>query len=637
MERLTRLFEKYNLPRKFILLADLAIIAVGFPIAYLLRYNLDVSKISFLQALLQLVFLALPSYLFAFVCCGTYRGVIRYSTMGDSIRLFKATGLAAIIELIAITLMRSTVLAGQMGISGSLVVIHAVISVVLLTGFRLTVRGLYQSYLSPRKNLSPVMIFGAGDMGQIAANVFENDRNSNISVIGFIDDNKSLTGKRLAGKIIYSENEAFEKMTVQSTDCELILAINPDNIKPSRKKELFDRCLKYKIKIREVPPVNKWIDGKFNTQQVRNLKIEDLLGRDPIILKQDKIVKGVKGAVVLVTGAAGSIGSEIARQLISFDLKQLILVDQAESPLYDLQNELQKKVQPEKFRVEVANITDRHRIRQIFMKYLPEYVFNAAAYKHVPLMEAIPYEAIRVNVGGTRILADLSVRFGVKKFVMISTDKAVNPTNIMGASKRICEIYIQALAQSPHMVTQFITTRFGNVLGSNGSVVPLFRKQIEAGGPVTVTHPDIIRYFMTIPEACQLVLEAGFMGKGGEIYVFDMGEPVKIYDLAVKMITLAGLKPETDIPIQFTGLRPGEKLFEELLANEENTIPTHHPKIKAAKVRRHNFSVVELAVDGLIKAIQTESEAELVLRMKALVPEFISKNSKYCEYDEVLV
>ena len=276
-------------------------------------------------------------------------------------------------------------------------------------------------------------------------------------------------------------------------------------------------------------------------------------------------------------------------------------------------------------------------MRQIFMKYLPEYVFNAAAYKHVPLMEAIPYEAIRVNVGGTRILADLSVRFGVKKFVMISTDKAVNPTNIMGASKRICEIYIQALAQSPHMDTQFITTRFGNVLGSNGSVVPLFRKQIEAGGPVTVTHPDIIRYFMTIPEACQLVLEAGFMGKGGEIYVFDMGEPVKIYDLAVKMISLAGLKPETDIPIQFTGLRPGEKLFEELLANEENTIPTHHPKIKAAKVRRHNFSVVELAVDGLIKAIQTESEAELVLRMKALVPEFISKNSKYCEYDEVLV
>ena len=637
MNRLIRLFEKYNLPRKFILLADLIIIVISFPIAYLLRYNLDLSGISFAQVLLLSFFPVLFSFLLAFILCGSYRGVIRYSTMGDSIRLFKATGLAVIIELIFIAFIRETLLGGLINFSVSIVVIHAVISVVFLMSFRMTVRGVYHACLIFKKDLKPVMIFGAGDMGQIAANVFENDRNTDIYVIGFIDDNKSLIGKRLAGKMIYSEDEAFEKMIIQPRDCELILAITPENIKQSRKKALFDRCTEYKIRMREVPSVSNWINGRFNTRQIRDLKIEDLLGRDPITLKQEKIAKGLKGAVVLVTGAAGSIGSEMSRQLITFDLKQLVLLDQAESPLYDLQNELLKKMPGKKFSVEIADVTDQFRMRQVFMKYLPEYVFNAAAYKHVPLMESVPYEAIRVNVGGTRILADLSVCFGVKKFVMISTDKAVNPTNIMGASKRICEIYIQSLAQSSNMATQFITTRFGNVLGSNGSVVPLFRRQIEAGGPVTVTHPDIIRYFMTIPEACQLVLEAGFMGKGGEIYVFDMGEPVKIYDLAVKMISLAGLKPGIDILIQITGLRPGEKLFEELLANEENTIPTHHPKIKAAKVRCYNFGLVELAVDELIKSTRTESESELVLRMKALVPEFISKNSKYCKYDEVLV
>jgi FlaA1/EpsC-like NDP-sugar epimerase len=302
--------------------------------------------------------------------------------------------------------------------------------------------------------------------------------------------------------------------------------------------------------------------------------------------------------------------------------------------LYDLQNELLPKYLQKQYEVVVASVTDPHRMRQVFEKFRPQYVFNAAAYKHVPLMEAAPYEAIRVNVGGTRLLADLSVEFGVEKFVMISTDKAVNPTNVMGASKRLCEIYIQALAQSTKTRTQFITTRFGNVLGSNGSVVPLFRKQIEAGGPVTITHPDIIRYFMTIPEACQLVLEAGFMARGGEIYVFDMGEPVKIYDMAVKMISLAGLRPDIDIPIVFTGLRPGEKLYEELLANDENTIPTHHPKIKAARVRKHQFAKVKLATDALLEATQKESQAELVCRMKEMVPEFISQNSEYSQYDQ---
>ena len=372
---------------------------------------------------------------------------------------------------------------------------------------------------------------------------------------------------------------------------------------------------------------------QFSVQQIREVRIEDLLGREPIWLNQEKVVRKLKEATVLVTGAAGSIGSEIVRQLMALHTRHVVLVDQAESPLYDLQQELGKAFPDVSFEVVIASVTNHQRMEQVFAKYRPRYVFHAAAYKHVPLMEAAPAEAIRVNVGGTRIIADLSVEYGVKKFVMISTDKAVNPTNVMGASKRICEIYIQALTQSHQVETQFITTRFGNVLGYNGSVVPLFRKQIEAGGPVTVTHRDIIRYFMTIPEACQLVLEAGFMGKGGEIYVFDMGEPVKIYDLAVKMISLSGYKPNEDIPIHITGLRPGEKLYEELLADEENTIPTHHPKIKAARVRQHDIRVVGKAVTEMVTATRIESEMELVCRMKMLVPEFISQNSHFSQLD----
>jgi FlaA1/EpsC-like NDP-sugar epimerase len=624
--------EEYKLPRKLVLLADMGIITGSFLIAYVLFYNLDIDQISFARVLLQMILIIFPSYLAAFLWSGSYRGIIRHSSIEDAVRFSKAICIAAGIALVLTAILKITDVAVYWDLSNSVIIIHAAMSSALLMGFRIIVRGIYRLYINPQDRLRPVLIFGAGDMGQIALQVIENDKNSGKKVIGFIDDNKVLIGKRLADRIIYSEDEAFEKVIDNKKILEIILAVSPQNIHPNRKKVLFDRCLKQGLKIHEVPPVTDWIDGKFSTGQIRELRIEDLLGREPIVLNQDKISKGLKDSVVLVTGAAGSIGSEIARQLMLFEMQQVILLDQAESPLYDLQNELQKKFPGDKFSIVIASVTDRCRMRHVFEKYRPQYVFNAAAYKHVPLMESAPYEAIRVNVGGTRLLADLSVRFGVKKFVMISTDKAVNPTNVMGASKRICEIYIQALTQFNHISTQFITTRFGNVLGSNGSVVPLFRKQIEEGGPVTVTHPDIIRYFMTIPEACQLVLEAGFMGHGGEIYVFDMGEPVKIYDLAVKMISLAGLKPKIDIPILFTGLRPGEKLYEELLTDEENTIQTHHPKIKAAKVCKHDFGIIKLAVDELLKATQTESEEKIVSRMKNLVPEFISQNSKYCVF-----
>jgi FlaA1/EpsC-like NDP-sugar epimerase len=363
--------------------------------------------------------------------------------------------------------------------------------------------------------------------------------------------------------------------------------------------------------------------------QIRDVRIEDLLGRDEIKLNQKSILEGLENKVILVSGAAGSIGSEIVRQILRFPIKKLILLDQAESALYDIQQEILLKHYDAPFNLSLSDITNQGRLRNIFETYHPNIVINAAAYKHVPMMEDNPYEAVRVNIGGTKNLADLSIEYGVEKFVMVSTDKAVNPTNVMGTSKRICEIYVQSLSQVQNIKTEFITTRFGNVLGSNGSVVPLFKKQIAEGGPVTVTHPDITRYFMTIPEACQLLLEAVFMGKGGEIFVFDMGEPVKIFDLAKKMVQLSGLIEGVDIDIKFTGLRPGEKLFEELLATSENTKPTYNEKIKIGNIMIYDYIYVNSKIKDILKALENEPDESIVVRMHELVPEFIPQNERY--------
>ncbi|MGV8135460.1 MAG: polysaccharide biosynthesis protein [Mangrovibacterium sp.] len=634
-EKIRAIFKKHSLPRKLVLLTDLTIMALGFLLADVLRFNLNIGMISLGEVMLHLTCILLPVYLLAFLLTGSYRGILRHSSIEDFLKLFLAISLATVLVMLISGITHLDVVPEIWMLPYSVVLIHSVVTLVLLLAFRLGVRGVYQTYGNSRSEYSPVLIFGAGELGQIACNVLENDGHSHIRVAGFIDDKKVLEGKELSGKQIYTEKQAFKKFIITDEIKEIILAIEKKKISPERKKRFLEHCVQYGVKVREVPLVKDWIGGKFSSRQIRDINIEDLLGREPIWLNQDEVSEGLKNAVVLVTGAAGSIGSEIVRQLMSFESKKVILLDLAESPLFELQSELLKSWPASRFEVVIASVIDRHRMRAVFDAYRPEYVFHAAAYKHVPLMEDSPYQAIRVNVGGTTLVADLSVEFGAKKFVMISTDKAVNPTNVMGASKRICEIYIQSLAQSGMTDTQFITTRFGNVLGSNGSVVPVFRRQIAEGGPVTVTHPEIMRYFMTIPEACQLVLEAGFMGNGGEIYVFDMGDPVKIYDLAVKMITLAGLKPDIDIPIVFTGLRPGEKLYEELLADEENTIKTHHPKIKAAQVREHRFTLVKLEVDELLKATQAETDAGLVQRMKKLVPEYISNNSEYCKFDEV--
>jgi FlaA1/EpsC-like NDP-sugar epimerase len=398
---------------------------------------------------------------------------------------------------------------------------------------------------------------------------------------------------------------------------------------------LANLCLEYNVTPLIVPPVENWINNKLHIQDIKHIKIEDLLHRDPIRLHLEKIKSELAGKVILVTGAAGSIGSEMVRQIINFEPHKLVVLDQAESPLVDLELEILENHPYANLYPVVADICDSVNLDRIFQEHRPQVVFHAAAYKHVPMMERHPEQAVKVNVLGTKNVADMSVAYKAEKFVMISTDKAVNPTNVMGASKRIAEIYIQALNDAiSNSVTRFVTTRFGNVLGSNGSVVPRFKKQIEEGGPITVTHPDITRYFMTIPEACQLVLEAGTMGKGGEVFLFDMGEPVKIIDLAKKMIKLYGLKPYKDIKIEFTGLRPGEKLYEELLNNKENTLPTHHPKIMIAKVSTSSYDHVSSQFGQLVRALDQNDDFLLVEKMKQMVPEFISNCSKYEALDK---
>ena len=499
---------------------------------------------------------------------------------------------------------------------------------------RLVIRSVYHTYFRFKRINKNIVIYGAGSLGQMAYKVIINNRELKTRVVAFIDDNKSLHNKSIFDIPVYSMDKAFQSVFADKEVSELIIAISQENLHKSNKRKVIDLCIEKGILVKEVPRVSEWINGGLSATKFRKINIEDLLGRDSVQLDRNKIREGLKDATVLITGAAGSIGSEISRQLIAFKAKEVILLDNAESPLYNLQIDIIAANNNPVFKVLIGDVTNKQKLRKIFEKYSPSIVFNAAAYKHVPLMEEFPDEAIRVNVGGTKNLADLSIEFGVKKFVFISTDKAVNPMNVMGASKRISEIYIQSLAQNAGIATQFITTRFGNVLGSNGSVVPLFKKQIEAGGPVTLTHNNISRYFMTIPEASLLVLEAGFMGKGGEIFVFDMGEPIKIYDLAKKMIALSGLVVDKDIEIKITGLRPGEKLCEELLNNEELVLPTHNDKIMIAKIQEYDYEEVNHAVSWIIESVDKLSKNDLVAHMKHIFPEFVSINSGYYHLDK---
>ncbi len=506
-----------------------------------------------------------------------------------------------------------------------LVVDFALLTFIMLSyrvAMRLINNYLRRTYATSQTN---IIIFGAGELGANTLKVLQQSNKRKYNVIAILDDNPQVKSKYLDGVKVYLPSffdEIIEKYHVQKA----IIAVK--ELAPLRKREFIEQCLAKGVGVMEVAPTEDWLEGNINAVQIKNIKIEDLLNRPPIKLDNKKLNGIITGKTVMVTGAAGSIGSEIARQLIDFQPNKIILLDQAESPLVELDLEIKEQSGYLFAKAVVADVRNYARLKQIFDEHRPHIVFHAAAYKHVPIMELNPAEAIRINVQGTKNVADLSVDFKAEKFVMVSTDKAVNPTNVMGASKRIAEIYTQSLYFHTFS-TQFVTTRFGNVLGSNGSVIPRFTKQIEAGGPVTVTHPDITRFFMTIPEACQLVLEAGAMGNGGEIFVFDMGESVKIVSLAEKMIQLAGLKPYEEIDIEFTGLRPGEKIYEELLNDKETVLPTHHDKIMRAKVREYDFSEVKTQLNTLLDLAQVGNDMDIVRQMKHIVPEFISDNSVF--------
>jgi FlaA1/EpsC-like NDP-sugar epimerase len=577
------------------------------------------------------------SYSLGFLIAKSFLGIIRHTGQQDALRILKASFIGMMI-LILISSVSYLLGKGDLPIriSSSIVFIHFLLVLFALIGSRLIIKTLYHSLVSDslvkKKN---VLIYGAGTSGLITKQTLEKEIGSPYRMVGFIDDNSSKIGKSLVGSVVYSFERVIDGGFIEKHEIsEVILSIQ--KLKSERKREIIESFLEKNIKVKVVPPVDRWIHGELSAKQIKAVRIEDLLQREPINLDNQNVTRELKDKIILVTGAAGSIGSEIVRQVMHYSPKKLILLDQGESPLYELEMEL-KSSMPELYHLVdsvIGSVSDSMRMRKLFNHFKPEIVFHAAAYKHVPLMENNPYEAVKVNVLGTKSIADLSIEFGIEKFVMVSTDKAVNPTNVMGATKRVSELYTQSRNLLPKIRTHFITTRFGNVLGSNGSVIPVFRKQIEAGGPITITHKEITRYFMTIPEACNLVLEAGAMGKGGEIFVFDMGESVKILDLARKMIKLSGLEEGRDIEIKFVGLRPGEKLYEELLATKEDTKDTHHPKIMIANVSPVNPDWVDERVNNMLSVLLRNSDNySLVECLKGIVPEYLSNNSEYASLD----
>jgi len=612
---------------KWLVLAiDLVIVAVSFMLSYFIRFNLtfnfDVNKL--LVQLPVVVVIALISFL----VIGSYKGVVRHTGVRDVYNLFNAICLSSITAIFLIIANRQFELVDNFTIPLSIIIIHSLISFVSLTASRYIFKSMFSSLSNEFKSSKKVLIYGAGQSGILTYDAITNHSKINTKVVGYIDNDIKKKGKQINGVVVYGPEVLTESFILKKDISEVIFCIQ--KIDPHRLKELVEELVDFPVIAKIVPPVEDWINGELNASQIKQVQIEDLLNRPPIDILNRKISNEVEDKVILVTGGAGSIGSEIIRQLCRYNYKSLIIVDQAESPLYDLQQEL-KQNKHFNFTPIVADIRDKNRMNNLFQEYKPNLVFHAAAYKHVPLMEYNSYEAIKINIAGTKAIVDLSLQHLVDKFVFISTDKAVNPTNVMGATKRIAEMYISCMQQEHK--TKFITTRFGNVLGSNGSVIPLFKKQIENGGPLTVTHKDVTRFFMTIPEASQLVLEAGAMGEGGEIFIFDMGESVKIYDLAKNMIKLSGLRFPEDIDIKVTGLRPGEKLYEELLANGENTLPTYHKKIMIGKVRELDYNFVRTKIDELC-VNNMFFNGDTIKLMKEIVPEYISNNSELCKHDK---
>lgn len=637
---MSNLLQKYAdrfVSKWLILILDLFICATTFSFASILRFNFDLIYINpnlfkYHLAIILLVKIAV------FVYFKSYTGIIRHTSIEDAKMLFRVNTLSLGILLLCYVISWGGQTNTFLHLPLSILVIDYFVSSFALIFSRLLVKSIYENILGSFKTNVSVIIYGAGYLGLMVKNTVMKDKKKKYNILCFVDDNPQKVNKTIEGVKVISRREAINYYIkdYKGGAVEVIFAIQ--SISPTKKNKIVEEFLSNEVTIKTIPPISQWMDGELNISQIQHIKIEDLLEREAISINNRLVKEFITGKKVLVTGAAGSIGSELVRQLIKFYPSKLVLIDQAESALYDLETELIRMdiggFLPN-IRVEVLDVSSEKSVEKLFREERPQVVFHAAAYKHVPLMEKNPYNAVKVNVFGTKNVANLSSKYSVEKFVMVSTDKAVNPTNVMGATKRLAEMYVQGLNSYHGNNTRFIITRFGNVLGSNGSVIPLFKKQIEGGGPITVTHPDIIRYFMTIPEACQLVLEAGTMGKGGEVYVFDMGEPVKIVDLAKKMVQLSGLVLDRDIKIVFTGLRPGEKLFEELLHSNENTIPTYHNKIMIAKVIAEDYDLLTLAFQKLEMILSKMDNVEIVAALKKLIPEYVSNNSIYEKLDKL--
>lgn len=624
------------LPRWMILLIDTAIVHSSAVIVYVMFWSMGLHAFD-----VEYLGYVLPTYfilnIFFFWLFRTYSGIIRHSSFIDAIKL----GFATFFTMLVLILVNFTTLLiiGNKIFMNTGLVINFVMSFSVLFVYRILVKQIFERYFSEnaKEDLMRALIYGSDENAIAVANALMAERPKRFKIVAFVDKHQENRAKRILNLPIISLRKRVPVL-MRSVDAE-ILIIADKSLTNEEKLTIVDECLEFNYKVYTVPLISDWEDQRNIAKKIKTFQIQDLLERQPIVLDNQSISDQLNGKIVLVTGAAGSIGSEIVRQIIAFQPKMILMVDQAETPLHNLTLEIKNFDSEVQVVPLISNVCKYDSMQFIFDQYRPSVVFHAAAYKHVPLMEQNPAQAVFVNVMGTKNIADLSLQYKVESFVMVSTDKAVNPSNVMGASKRIAEKYVQGLYyklrnENAINTTKFITTRFGNVLGSNGSVVPLFTEQIAKGGPITITHPDIIRYFMTIPEACQLVLEAGAMGNGGEIYIFDMGKPVRIIDLAHKMIRLAGYTPNVEIKIKIVGLRPGEKLYEELLNDKAKTLPTHHEKIMIAQEPIDDFETLNEAIEHLIEEAHNFTCNEIVIKMKEIVPEFISMNSDFVVLDK---